>query len=919
MDRHTFFGKSRIGFTRIYDFTDFQGLGSDPLYRRYPSVASIVKRIIPAQYVDFLAVPDQPAGEDTINWYIPQWTETPRRLTELTGNEATRYARIKDMTLGAYMSALQKLSGEELMVMGSVLRYIDDEFIYCADGKVYLLAWGMTPDKSKHIAVGEIVHAAPNMIRYTVTFDPGKEGSLRSDFGRQIQLTTGTVIDSSLIPDVVPEPGYEFDGWTPNPEGHIVESDITFVARYRDELPPPFPQEETPPMPVIKPFTITFDAGPDGILNGPAVIEKMPGQPITQFDIPPVAANKGFRFVGWDFDPLTHAVNGDYCFHACYQPVKKSIWSRWWFWLLLLLGILLLGWLLSELLPGCSGFGCSRSRDSIDSLINFNDDAPELNLPFKPIEPVDGRLPGDEDGPGVVAPVRDPDGNIPEPIRNPGVPPTLPGRLFLFLEDSNGNIDELATDFKSAYPGDQYSIIGFDREVKSLVIQVPESERDWIRESLQQRLPKQKFIVMDERIYELNRSVDYSKMSASAGWHLEAVNARQAWDITSGSSDVIVAVVDDGFDGSHPMFRDRIVAPYNVFTQNNHLGRGSGHGTHTAGLAVGSQISIRDGASGMAPNCRLMPVQVFDNGMCPASALISGIMYAVHKGADVVNMSVGPSFPGLSILPVQTQDEIARTRFKNEEILWNRVAELAKSKGTILVFAAGNENIISAIAPENRTDFAITVGAIDRNFNPTDFTNYGNGTDVSAPGSEILSSWAGGGLKAEDGTSMSAPIVAGTIALMKSLKKDLTVEQARNVLQRTGVAVNGPMPPRILADKALIAVRNGDFSAPAGSAGGSTPPAYDGGLDHGNGNGSGNGGGFDLDPTPGQNLKPSPGSLPGTDFGKFPSNGGDSPSTPPAVGTDGSDEEAILKQIEYYRRKIRELEDQLDSKHRVRA
>lgn len=905
MDRHTFLGKRKIGFTRIYDFTDFQGLGSDPLYRRYPSVASIVRRVIPPQYVDFLAVPDQPNGEDIINWYIPQWDEPPRRLTDLSGPEAARYRKIKDMTLGTYMNVLQTLSGEELMVMGSVLKYIDDEFIYCADDKVFVLAWGMTPDVSKHIAIGEIVHAAPNMLRYNVEFDPGKGGSLRSEFGRRMQLQAGSVIDSSIIPDIMPEPGYEFVGWSPSPDGYVVETDTTFTAQYRDEAPPPVPEVKTPPIPIINPFKISFDAGREGIINGPTVIEVMPGQKLMAESIPQVNATKGFQFVGWDSDPMNHVVNGDHCFRACYAPVKKSIWSKWWFWLLLVLLLLLLSWLLTHLLPGCSGFGCSRGIGDIDSIVNRDDDDPELAMPFKPIEPVDGRLPGGDDGVGVVAPVRDPDGDIPEPIRNPGVPPTMPGRLFIFLESSDGNVDELATDFKAAYPGNQYSIIGFDREVKSLVIQVPESERERIRESLPQRLPKQKFIVMDEKIYELNRSLDYSKLSSDKGWHLDAVDAPQAWEITKGSSDVVVAVVDDGFDGSHPMFRDRIVAPYNVYTQNNNLARGSGHGTHTAGLAVGSQINLKDGVSGMAPECKLMPVQVFDNGMCPTSALISGIMYAIHKGADVVNVSIGPSFPGLKILPVEAQDEIARTRFQNEAILWNRVAELAKKNGTIIVFAAGNETIVSAVCPENRTDFAITVGAVDQRLSPSEFSNFGMGTDVSAPGTGIVSSWLGGGLKSEDGTSMSAPIVAGTIALMKSLKKDLTVEQARNVLQRTGAAVNGPMPPRILADKALISVKNGDFSAPTSDMG------YK------------DGGGRNQSPSP----TPSPGDGSGSAGGSaggsvtYPgAGGGTSPiGTPPAVNPGGSDEEEILRQIEYYKGRIRELEQELDKSRKGRA
>lgn len=128
------------------------------------------------------------------------------------------------------------------------------------------------------------------------------------------------------------------------------------------------------------------------------------------------------------------------------------------------------------------------------------------------------------------------------------------------------------------------------------------------------------------------------------------------------------------------MFNGRIVDAYNVFTQNNTLSIGQGHGTHTAGLAVGSADYYNKGASGVAPNCKLMPIQVFDNGKCPLSAMVAGVMYALHHDADVVNISIAPSFKGLNVLPVTQQDQIARTQFHNVAALWARVSKLAAKK-----------------------------------------------------------------------------------------------------------------------------------------------------------------------------------------------------------------------------------------------
>lgn len=202
-----------------------------------------------------------------------------------------------------------------------------------------------------------------------------------------------------------------------------------------------------------------------------------------------------------------------------------------------------------------------------------------------------------------------------------------------------------------------------------------------------------------------------------------------------------------------------------------------------------------------------MPIQVFDNKQCPLSALIAGVMYALHHDADVVNISIGPSFKGLNVLPVEQQAEIAKTQFQNVAFLWARVCKLAAKKNTILVFAAGNDDILTSIPPENRNASSIVVTAVDKRLYPTVFTNYGPCSDISAPGKGIYSSFPSNTFQSCDGTSMAAPIVTGTIALMKSLKKDITVAQARNVLYKTGADVYGYIPPMVLVDKALMAVK----------------------------------------------------------------------------------------------------------------
>lgn len=696
MDKHTFIGKRKVGSTEICDFTDYQGLGHDPLYKRYESVNSIVRKRIDPAFAHFLAAPDYSQEADKVNWYIDDWQDTPERLVTLEGDERRRYEAVKEDTVAHYRKVLNTLVGEELQVMACALRYIDDEFIWCADGKVYCVAWGMTPDRNKHISTGELVHEAPLVEK--------KE---------------------KPVPPVLPPPPAA------------------------PELPPPPPEEPVLPPPP-----------------------------------PPV--------------PI----------------VAKTPWykSKWFKWLLgILLALLLLG-LLLWMLSNCKG--CVHEENGVvqlDSKVGIDGDSIDMNGFVRPIDLVDGRLPDDA---SIVAPVIDEEGKLPPIIREPGVPPFMGNRLFLFMEHESGDLDGLAEDFKKAYPGDQYSIIGYDREVKSLVIQIPESERDEIRNSLNAKIPNHQFIVFDEQIYEINSTGESPTNNSAPGWHLKAVKAQEAWNITRGSPDVKVAVIDDGIEAGHPIFKGRIVDAYNVYTRNNHLSKGVGHGTHTAGLAVGSLEFLNQGAAGIALDCKLMPVQVIDNGLCPLSALVSGVMYTIHKGADVVNISIGPSFQGLNDLPYPVQDEIARTQFKNVEKLWTRVCRLAADKNTILVFAAGNDDILSSIPPENRTSVAITVGSVDEKLYPTVFTNYGPCTDISAPGKEIYSSFPVNSFRKCDGTSMSAPIVTGAIALMKSLKKDLSVKQAYNVLYKTGQQVYGYMPPMVQCNLALEGVKRGDFSDP---------------------------------------------------------------------------------------------------------
>lgn len=895
MAGYTFKGKQKLCFTEVSDFTDFQGIGHDPLYKRFDSVQSVVKKVVAPEYQHFLATPQYIEEDDQICWHINEWKESPQKLVDLTGDERAKYESIKDNTIKAYRTAAQDSNGEDLMIMAGAIRYLHDECTYCCDDKVFLVAWGMTPDTHQHKVIGSVIHEVDMVKKYKITFDVNAHGALVSKLDKSMTRPEGFVLSARDLPQVSANEGWRFEGWSPSPIGVTVNSDLNFVATYKEIAKPKIPEvpvkkPETPDKPKIPDeqqfYTCNFVAGEHGKTDGMSSFSKLKGTILSSSEVPKVTPCQGYKFKRWIPSPDKVLMDSDKKFTAEYERIPW--WRRFWLWLTslfvgkgclkwllwLLLTLLAIGLLLFLLRScnGCSGHHEVNGVVPIDSVTTSDGRVIDDNGRVRPITGNDGKLPDQSD---IVAPVIGEDGEEIPIIRQPGVPNTIANRLFLFMEDENDNIEALAQDFKKAYPGSQYSIIGYDKEVKLLVVQIPENERDQIRQTINNKIPNHDFIVFDEEIYELNGHESTS--TENMGWHLEAIHLKQGWSITKGSPNVTVAIVDDGIEAGHPIFKGRIVDAYNVFTQNNSLSLGQGHGTHTAGLAAGSADYYSKGASGVAPNCKLMPVQVFDNKQCPLSALIAGTMYAIHHGADVVNLSVGPSFKGLNQLPVDQQNEIAQRQFKNVEKLWARVCALAAKKNCILVFAAGNDDILSSIPPENRNASSIVVAAVDKNLYPTDFTNYGPCSDISAPGKGIYSSFPHGGFKSFDGTSMAAPLVSGTIALMKSIKKDLTVEQVRNVLYKTGSDVYGFMPPMVLVDKALDGIKRGDFSKPTQRE---MRPVPDGVGDESAANRA----------SPIMDSSPTVGNAPS------PSQGNE------------TDYEAIRKQIQEYKNKISELE-----------
>ena len=298
------------------------------------------------------------------------------------------------------------------------------------------------------------------------------------------------------------------------------------------------------------------------------------------------------------------------------------------------------------------------------------------------------------------------------------------------------------------------------------------------------------------------------------GWHLHKINIENAWEITTGSPDITVAVLDCGINFSHPELShaqwlnsgeipdngidddgngyiddvsgwdfvsdDNNPEPsYTSLTKNN-------HGTFIAGILAANNDGL--GIVGVAPGIKIMDLKIWyyystgndDSEWASRDDIGRAIQYAVDNGADIISCSFSSKkdfFEKLS--SVKYYDEM----------------EAAVNQGVVIVASAGNYNSDTKGYPAC-FDFVIAVGATDINNDRASYSSYGSWVELVAPGGDgvdgveshkINSTCVDGTYRTGFGTSYSAPIVAGVVALMKSVDNTLTPKIIRTILQRTAV------------------------------------------------------------------------------------------------------------------------------------
>lgn len=433
---------------------------------------------------------------------------------------------------------------------------------------------------------------------------------------------------------------------------------------------------------------------------------------------------------------------------------RKSIFSKWWLWLIILLLILGLVYFL---------FFCCKSQTLL----------PDDEAIIPPIDTT--KIVEDSTGRNVIS-----------------------DQLILYIGSPDKTVDELAEDFKKLYPSNDYEIIYYNSNgVKRINIQFPADQKENLKRDLKTQLPDYKLVIVDEAIFNHEMiPPDPAFSDNHKNWSYQAVKVFPAWDVTQGDPNIIVAIIDDGFDLTHPEFAGKIIDPFNVpagNTEPNTGAVGMYHGTHVAATSIGN-VGNSFGLCGIAPKCAFMPIQVGDqNGLMSTTAIIDGIFYAIDKGANVINMSLGMPVPeGTSDLSLIEQEYLMNNTFLEEAELWNQIFQICDDNNVTVVLAGGNDDVIIGLDPMQRSPYTINVSAINPNLQKAVFSNYGKLSTISAPGVEIYSALPNNDAGFLQGTSMAAPMVTGGVALLKSLNPDLKTAEIIQILQQTGLVLNTP-------------------------------------------------------------------------------------------------------------------------------
>lgn len=360
----------------------------------------------------------------------------------------------------------------------------------------------------------------------------------------------------------------------------------------------------------------------------------------------------------------------------------------------------------------------------------------------------------------------------------------LPGKVFVVMkkdhsidlskqaltaQDFNGVKSGEIKDISALPEGCDDSLVNWENYHQIISIELPGADKQETLDAIQKIEQNESVLsVSPNTEIRLERPVNVSSdwINVSSQYGLDNIEVSVPWaNATTGSRSVKVGVLDSGIELSHPGLSNNIDTSLSKnFTDDGQgLTDTAGHGTHVAGI-IGANGNYEN-LSGVCKQVTLVSLKVFKNingeGTGSAEWVANAINYAQSKGIGILNFSgSGPA------------DSLERAALGNY--------------GGILVTSAGNDGVN---IDSNKTNYypaaytnsnVIAVAASDYSNDLVSWSNYGStSVDLAAPGAGIASTYTGGTGADRSGTSMAAPFVTGTVALLKAYYPNLTNTQIR--------------------------------------------------------------------------------------------------------------------------------------------
>lgn len=262
---------------------------------------------------------------------------------------------------------------------------------------------------------------------------------------------------------------------------------------------------------------------------------------------------------------------------------------------------------------------------------------------------------------------------------------------------------------------------------------------------------------------------------------LNLMDVTEAWTLTEGSSDVVIAIIDTGIDIDHEEFQGRIMQnSYNARTKEtseislSHIEDDNGHGTMVAGI-IGANKDNSKGIAGIVQHAKLLIIKANnvdkdytaedESEQFSESTVAEAIHYARINGADIINLSLGTD--------------------STNTVTANAIQQ-AIDAGIIIIGASGNDGDQTKYYPASYPG-VISVGSIDDTLTISSFSNHNDAVDFTAPGSFIVSTSLNNGYMNGSGTSFAAPQVTGVVALMISYYPSLSSDAIISQLTSTAI------------------------------------------------------------------------------------------------------------------------------------